>query len=629
MKPPRAPFPSCSVRRPPSPGCLWVRRIGAVFFLFTALAALGAGPPATFRADRILIRPRREVSPATMTQLHRLTGGRVLRAFPRLGGVQVVQLPRGLSVASAVALYRGSGLLAYAEPDYIVHALAEPNDFHYLNLDLWHLKNAGQYGGTPGADIHATAAWDTQTDASNIIVAVVDTGIRYTHEDLAANMWTNPGETGLDGNGLAKSTNLQDDDGDGFVDDVHGINAILGTGDPNDDYGHGTHVAGIIGAVGNNGVGVAGVAWRVQLMACKFIDASGNGSVSDAITCLDYARAHGAKIVNASWGSYSFTSSALRDAINLLRDAGIIFVAAAGNDANDNDGNSLYPASYEYDNIIAVAATDRTDALAAFSNYGGTTVQLAAPGSPVFSCWNGSDSDYRNFDGTSMAAPMVAGACALLEARYPGESTHQIMNRIFSTVDALPAMAGKTVTGGRLNVARALAPVPPPVVPADTPWFDDDLPAGAQTSANGDAWTWVTGSPASFSGIRAHQSGLAAGYHDHTFEKATGTLEVFPGDVLYTYVWLDPANPPREIMVTWNDGCWEHRAYWGDDLIPYGMDGTSDRRPMGGLPPTATWVRLEVPAHALGLEGAKLKGMSFALFDGKATWDLAGRRAGP
>src|SRR5204862_8179620 len=199
---------------------------------------------------------------------------------------------------------------------------------HYGDGSLWDLHNTGIYGGTPGADISDEAAWDIQNNAGNIIVAVIDTGVRYTHEDLADNMWVNPGE--IAGNGI-------DDDGDGYVDDVHGINAINNTGDPNDDHGHGSHVSGTIGAVGNNGLGSVGVCWEVQIMACKFIDATGNGVVSDCIKCIVFARSRGAKVINASFGTTTFASAALRDAIASARQAGIIFVAACGNSSESNE----------------------------------------------------------------------------------------------------------------------------------------------------------------------------------------------------------------------------------------------------------------------------------------------------
>ena len=590
-----------------------------IILAITALPELADCAPSatTFRTDRILIKPKEGVSLSVLTNLNVRLGGRILKHFPRIGNLHVISLPSFISVSNALAFFRQSGLVKYAEPDYFVNALVEPNDFNYWNGDLWNLNNLGQYGGTAGADINATNGWDYQTSASNIIVAVIDTGVRYTHEDLAANMWVNPQE------------NL-----DGYTNDLYGINLVnngRGNGDPWDDYGHGTHVSGIIGAVGNNGVGIAGVCWQVQLMALKFIDSSGNGSISDAITCIDYARSHGAKVINASWGSYNFTSAALQDAINSLRDAGVIFVAAAGNDGNNNDANSLFPASYDFDNVIAVAASDRNDNLAWFSNFGLNTVKIAAPGIPIFSCWNGSDSDYQNYQGTSMAAPHVAGACALVWSKYPELSMLQVIRRVLEGADPLPGMTNMCTTGGRLNLGKALVPVASKAPPGVSIWMDDALPGGAVTNdAGGDSWTaepwtWGTNNPVPYSGVTAHQSELVSGIHEHMFQNATDTLEVFSGDTLFTYVYLDPANPPREVMIEWNDGCWEHRAFWGENLIQWGEYGTSDRLDMGALPPTGQWVRLEVPASALQLEGATLKGMSFMLYDGRVTWDYTGR----
>ncbi|PYK96234.1 MAG: hypothetical protein DME19_20385, partial [Verrucomicrobia bacterium] len=453
--------------------------------------------PAGFRQDRVLVKPR----PGTdLTVLHAGLGVTVLRSFPGIGNLQIVQLPPGASLASVLGAYQQSGLVQYAESDYLVRASLEPNDFRYGDGSLWGLHNTGIYGGVAGADINAPEGWDAQNTAPNIVVAVIDTGVRYTHEDLAANMWVNPGESGPGLLGVDKSINGIDDDGDGYVDDVHGINAILGTGVPWDDYGHGTHVSGTLGGLGNNSVGIVGVAWRVQIMACKFLDATGQGSISDAITCIDYARKKGAKIINASWGGYTFNSTALYDAISSARSAGILFVAATGNDNNDNDVNPLYPASYDLDNIIAVAATDRTDNRAWFSNYGARTVDLGAPGAAIFSCWNGSDSDYRYLDGTSMAAPHVVGVCALLWAHYPNDTYLQVKNRVLSNIDPLPALAGRTVTGGRLNLQKALGgSAPPPALTAD---FTADPTSGQapltvvfsdKSIGNPIAWDWDFG----------------------------------------------------------------------------------------------------------------------------------------
>lgn len=419
------------------------------------LLAADAIPLATdfFRPTRILVKPKPGID---LTATHALLGAQVVRAFGTIGNLQVVKIPAGRSVDAIILGYRETTLVEYAEPDYILHVASSPNDFRFADGSLWGLHNTGQMGGVADADIDAPEAWDIRNSAGDVIVAVIDTGIRYTHEDLAANMWVNPGEKGGSIIALDKSVNRLDDDGDGYVDDVHGINAILGTGDPFDDHGHGTHVSGIIGAVDNNGVGVVGVAWQVRLMACKSFDARGEGAVSDAITCIDYARSHGAKIINASWGSPSFQSAGLRDAIASAGRAGILFVTSAGNSAQNNDLNPSFPASYDLDNIVVVAATDRADQLAFFSNFGAASVDLGAPGYVIFSTWNATDRDYRYLNGTSMAAAYVSGACALLRAHYASESVGQIKDRLLAGVDPLPALANKTVTGGRLNLRSAL-----------------------------------------------------------------------------------------------------------------------------------------------------------------------------
>ncbi|MCL4176657.1 MAG: S8 family serine peptidase [Verrucomicrobia bacterium] len=376
-----------------------------------------------------------------------------MERYPAIGGLQIALAPAGVEMDAMIRRYQASGLVSYAERDQMVHALVEPDDVRFHNGDLWHIKNIGQYGGVTGADISAPEAWDTIARASNVIVAVIDSGVRATHEDLAPNLWRNPGE--IPGNGL-------DDDGNGYVDDVHGINTVANNGHPNDEWGHGTHVAGILGAVGSNGVGVAGVCWRVQIMVCKFFDSAAQGPISDAIKCIDYARSKGAHVINASWGSNSFHSLALRDAITSAREADILFVVAAGNSAANNEIDPMYPASYDLDNIISVAATTRSDTLAAFSNYGATTVDLGAPGDPVYSCWNSADNAYQNLSGTSMAAPIVAGACALARARYPQENSQQIKQRILNAADSLPGLAGKCVTGGRLNLQKLVNGPPAP-----------------------------------------------------------------------------------------------------------------------------------------------------------------------
>ncbi len=356
----------------------------------------------------------------------------------------MIKLPRGETVPDFILKYQDSGLVDFAEPDYLVHADAAPNDPLYTDGTEWWLNNTGQYGGTLHADIDAPDAWNVLNSASNIVVAVLDTGVRYTHEDLAANMWVNP------------------------IDGGHGFNAFTGSNNVADDNGHGTLVCGVLGAVGNNGTGMAGVTWSVQMMACKCLDSTASGSDSTVIACLDYAETNGARVINASFSSTG-TSLAVSNAIVAAQDAGIILVASCGN------GNALfphanvdvlpnYPACYPIDNIVSVAYTGRNDTLGSYSDYGPTTVDLAAPGDQISSTFTNSDSAYyistpaSGISGTSFAAPMVSAACALMLVKYPTENYQHIIARILKATDPLPSLAGKCVTGGRLNLYKALSP---------------------------------------------------------------------------------------------------------------------------------------------------------------------------
>jgi subtilisin family serine protease len=345
---------------------------------------------------------------------------------------------------------RQPGLLSF-EPDFILHAESLPNDPGFTSQ--WSLANSASGGyGVVGADIHATQAWDVTTGSRSVVVGVIDSGIDLTHPDLAANIWTNPGE--IAGNGF-------DDDHNGFVDDVHGWNFVTNTNDVQDGYGHGTHVSGIIGAVGNNGVGVSGINWQVSILPLKFQDDSGLGNTGGAIAALNYAtmmrRDYGINIVvtSNSWGNTVGLSEMLRDAIRAHGEAGITFVAAAGNSGVDCDASPRYPACFDLPNVISVAATDRYDRLASFSNYGAASIDLGAPGVSIYSTRpNGS---YGSMSGTSQAAPQVAGVVALLAAARPGITVAQVRAAILGSVDPLPALAGKTASGGRLNAAAALA----------------------------------------------------------------------------------------------------------------------------------------------------------------------------
>jgi subtilisin family serine protease len=382
----------------------------------------------------------------------------------RLGtGVQLVVAP-GVSPAAMRAWAAGIDGVAGIEPDFAIRPTAVPDDPSFT--DQWGLRNTGQSGGSRGGDIAAVAAWDVTTGSRSVVVAVIDSGFDYTHPDLAANAWRNPGE--VPGDGL-------DNDGNGFVDDVHGWDFANDDADPMDDDGHGTHVAGTIGAVGDNGVGVTGVSWQVSIMGLKFLDAEGSGSISDAIAAISYAtrmrREFGVNVVatNNSWGGAD-RSLALRAAIAEGGAAGILFVTAAGNDGVNGDRRANYPANEDLDAVIAVTATNRSNRLPAFATYGPVHVDLAAPGAAIRSTVPGGG--YATFSGTSMAAPHVTGTIALLATANPAASATAIRGAILSTTRPLAALAGKTVTGGLLDAAAAVRairgdvppPPPPPVV---------------------------------------------------------------------------------------------------------------------------------------------------------------------
>jgi len=378
--------------------------------------------------------PKPGTSLSLLADFHLQQSVEVRGKFDGIGGLQILQLPAGENVPEAIAKYQASGLVEYAEPDFYRHLDATPNDPRYTDGTLWALNNTGQNGGVADADIDAPEGWDVLNSASNIVVAVPDTGIRRTHEDLATNVWVNPGGSG------------------------YGWNALTGTNTPADDEGHGSLVSGALGAAGNNGKGITGVAWRIQIMACKCFNASQVGADSDIITCIEFARTNGAKIISTSFDSPGFSLS-FSNAIYAARNAGIIFVASTGNNAVNIDASPRYPACYDIDNVIAVAATTRSDTLWSSSNYGATNVDLAAPGHQITSTFFLSDSSYIGpLSGTSFSAPYVAGACALMLVKYPAETHQQIIARILNATDPLPALAGKCVTGGRLNLRKALSP---------------------------------------------------------------------------------------------------------------------------------------------------------------------------
>jgi alpha-tubulin suppressor-like RCC1 family protein/subtilisin family serine protease len=357
---------------------------------------------------------------------------------------------RGAELMKRIQELNATGQFEYVEPDYIRTIDALPTDASFTDGSLWGLRNTGQSGGLAGADIDAVRAWDTTTGSTEVLVAVIDTGVRYTHQDLAAQMWRNPGEIAANG---------VDDDLDGYVDNVYGINGITNSGNPMDDNGHGTHCSGTIGAQANGGGPLVGVAWSVRIMACKFLSASGGGTTSDAIKCINFAVINGAHILSNSWGGGGF-SQALADSITAANVSGVLFVAAAGNSSSNNDTFPSYPASYTQENIISVAALDRQDQLASFSNYGATTVDIGAPGVSIYSSVSYSDTSYASFSGTSMATPHVAGVAALVLANAPDISVSELRQRIFAGAVPISSLTGKCATGGRLNAHNSLTGEP-------------------------------------------------------------------------------------------------------------------------------------------------------------------------
>ena len=411
-----------------------------------------------FDPSRILICPKKEKKGDTriasgLNKLHFRHKAKLHKEYPRFGNLQVIDLPKGTDIASALKDYTKSGLVKFAQPDYIYEPCIDPNDYYYANGTLWGLSNAND------TDIDAPEAWSIIAGLNlpitpSIVVALIDSGVRYTHQDLAGNMWINTNETPGD---------EIDNDANGYVDDIYGMCSIDGyvPGDPYDDCGHGTHCAGIIGAVGNNGVGIVGVAWQlpIKIMALKSLNRSGKGTTSDIVECIDYAITNDADIISMSLGGLLF-DQVMYSCIEQARAQGIIVATASGNSgANTDYSNPSYPACYELDNVVSVAAIGVSGDFGDgdnYSNYGLESVDLVAPGIGIMMCDKDSDSDYCNGSGTSMAAPHVAGALALLKAQYPNDNYHQTIIRLLDSVEVLPSCAGLIKTSGRLNLYNAL-----------------------------------------------------------------------------------------------------------------------------------------------------------------------------
>ena len=403
--------------------------------------------------DELIVGFRSSLAAGVQDAIVRQAGGTTAQRFRQIDAA-VVKAPSG-GLAGVTKALLADPRIQYVEPNSIVSVSATPNDPSYGQL--WGMNNTGQTGGTPDADIDAPEAWDVATGSSSIVVGVTDSGIDFSHPDLAAQQWVNTGENcGSSDPSIpcADRTDGVDDDANGLVDDWRGWDWVSNDNNPFDDNSHGTHVAGTIGAVGNNGVGVVGVNWNVKIAALKFLNAAGNGSTAGAISATLYSADEGIQVSNNSWGGGGF-SQALLNAIEYGAGRGMLFVAAAGNFNTNTDVSPHYPSSYGADVITAVAATEHNDLRWSSSNYGLTTVDLGAPGVSILSTVPGNG--YALFSGTSMATPHVAGAAALIKAKFPGATHYGMKALIMRTVDPKASLNGLTVTGGRLNLNSAVS----------------------------------------------------------------------------------------------------------------------------------------------------------------------------
>jgi thermitase len=422
----------------------------------------------------VKLKPKDNASPKTTQSvvvsalLKKLGEGSVLsiKPFQTDSSLHVIRLSKTSDedLNTAIETLKLQTQVQYAEPDYTLRTLDDgvPNDPDFDKT--WGLRNTGQKDpggslGLSGSDINVLPLWkEGITGSKKVVVAVIDTGIDWTHPDIQANLYTNPGE--IPGNGL-------DNDHNGFVQDIHGWNFYDDSPNSMDDHNHGTHCAGTIGAVGNNGTGIAGINWNVSLMPIKFLSSSGSGNLSKAVEAINYARMMKVNVMNNSWGGGGFTQT-MYDSIKNARDAGILFVVAAGNDGHDNDEQPSYPASYDLENILSVAATDNKDSLGLFSNYGARSVHVAAPGVRIWSTIRGGE--YGSLSGTSMSAPHASGVAALLLSTNPTMNYVELKNRMIKTSTPVPGLRGKVLSKGRLNAYNAVhGIIEPPREPSREP----------------------------------------------------------------------------------------------------------------------------------------------------------------
>src|SRR5215213_3696828 len=427
----------------------FLHRVTAVLFLsyvlvssmwapFAVAERLQYGPtPATemqerttppYREGELLIRFRPGVSQLVKDLIISTQDARRKKELRGESGVETLQLPRGREWSAALELLMNPQV-EFAEPNFL---LAKddltPNDPQFR--EQWSLRNTGQSGGQPGADINASDAWQTTTGSSATVIAVIDSGIDFTHPDLKNNQWANGNPSALG--------------------DLYGWDYVLDSGVITDEQGHGTSVAGIIAAEGNNSLGTTGVMWRASLMSLRVLDNTGTGDVAAAVEAIDYAVTHGAQVINLSWGTAA-ESLALKHAIQSAINRNVVVVCSAGNGSRDLDASPYYPASFNLRNLISVAASDNSDQLAAWSNWGARSITLAAPGTNILTTQRGGD--YWSVTGTSAAAPLVAGIAGLLKTVRPYGPVAGIVRAIADSARPTASLAGKVSSGGVADAA--------------------------------------------------------------------------------------------------------------------------------------------------------------------------------
>ena len=388
------------------------------------------------RDGELLVRFRPEASNEDKTAALRSTGGR-RRTLSGGSGLERLSFGLETNLESVAATLRSSPSVEFVEPNYLIKAdEVIPDDAQFA--EQWALRNAADNGGQRGSDIGTARAWDATTGSEKTVIAVIDSGIDFKHPDLKSNQWTN----------LVERRNNKDDDGNGLTDDTHGWDWVTQSNGIEDESGHGTAVAGIIAAEGNNKTGISGVMWHAGLMSLRVLDGTGTGDVALAVEAIDYAVAHGAHVINCSWGT-EHKSGALAEAVERAGKRGVMIIASAGNNGSNIDAAPHYPASYNYPHVVSVSSTDKFDQLTSWSNWGALRATIAAPGVEILSTKTGGG--YEKVNGSSASAALVTGVVGLIKTLRPRLKAGSVRAMLIKGARVNPSLDGKVSTGGILN----------------------------------------------------------------------------------------------------------------------------------------------------------------------------------